>query len=182
LPSNGEGTVEWAGGLVDWEHEDPKNHGYYYAMFDEIKVECYDPPSNAKITGDKSYIYTDNSGLEGSVEISDRNTVLKSLRGSGTDMDEEYPSSSGSDGPVETEEVPVIPGLSGAGPGANGQRGDDGTGNNGEPWDPNAPGANDFSQGDGDGGNSNAAPAQTEKVLAGSVFAVLVAVLALVTL
>ena len=49
LPSNGEGTVNWAGGLVDWDHPDIKSHGYYYATFDEVTIQCYDPPPGASI-------------------------------------------------------------------------------------------------------------------------------------
>ncbi|KAI5306391.1 putative glycosidase crf2 [Ascosphaera pollenicola] len=86
LPSSAEGTVEWAGGLVDWESEDVKKNGYYYSLIDKITVECYDPPKSA-VKGSKSYIYKDDSGLESSVEISDEVVVLKSFYADGEHPD-----------------------------------------------------------------------------------------------
>ena len=156
-PANGEGTITWAGGLVEWDSEDVKANGYYYAMFKEVTVECYKPPSGANITGSKSYIYTSPDGLEKSVATTDDRTTLKSLLATGTDMDKDYPKpepkpesketdkpkpsdkssdkTSSSASPTPTKEVATIPGLTGAGPGTNGQRGGSGssgsTGNNG---------------------------------------------------
>ena len=190
LPTNGEGTIEWAGGLVDWKHPDIEKHGYYYAMVDEVTVECYDPPAKAKIYGDKSYIYTDTAGLESSVEITDNDHVLKSLLGNGQDMEKDYPSPSGTAEPTEHSEIPLIPGLSGGGPGTDGRRphndkddSDDGDGGSGGNGGSSGDDGSDteFSQ-NGNDGDTSAAPAQSERVLQGSLFAVLVAVLALVTM
>merc|ERR1712098_519357 len=60
LSTNGKGTIDWAGGLVQWDSQCMEN-GYYYATFDEVSVQCYDPPSNANINGSKSYIFTDDT-------------------------------------------------------------------------------------------------------------------------
>ncbi|KAF3484102.1 UTR2 protein [Arthroderma uncinatum] len=118
LSTNGKGTVDWAGGLVDWKSEDIQKNGYYYAAFDSVTIECYDPPKSAKVEGSKSYIYTDRSGLEGSVKITNKDTVLKSFLGNGQDMNKDYPSATkGPNAPSQTSDVAVIPGLSGAGPG-----------------------------------------------------------------
>ncbi|KAL1958438.1 hypothetical protein VTO42DRAFT_4539 [Malbranchea cinnamomea] len=186
LPSNGEGTIEWAGGEIDWNHPDIQKHGYYYAMVDEVTVECYDPPSGAKGNGSNSYIYTDYSGLESSVEITDKSTVLKSLLGNGQDMDKDYPTQSGTATPTEHSEIPLIPGLSGGGPGTDGRRpssDDDDDGDSGDSWDSGSSSDTEFSQnGDDNNDGTSGAPAQKEQVLRGSLFAVLVAVLALVTL
>lgn len=191
LPTNGEGTIEWAGGLVDWKHPDVEKHGYYYAMVDEVTIECYDPPANAKIDGDKSYIYTDMAGLESSVEITDKDHVLESLLGNGQDMEKDYPSPSGTAEPTDHTEIPLIPGMSGGGPGTDGRRphddsdnGDSGSsGNGGNGGSSGDDGSNtEFSQNGDDGGDTSAAPAQSERVLQRSLFAVLVAVLALVTI
>ena len=84
LPSNGEGTIEWAGGLVDWNSEYMQN-GYYYALVKDVTVECYDPPSDAKKSGSKAYKYTDDSGLQDSVAIVDDDTTLASLKATGED-------------------------------------------------------------------------------------------------
>ncbi|PGH01084.1 hypothetical protein AJ80_09067 [Polytolypa hystricis UAMH7299] len=200
LPSNGEGTIEWAGGLVNWEHPDITNHGYYYATFDEVTIECYDPPANADIKGDTSYIFKDASGTEDTVQMTNKKTVLKSFLGTGVNMTADYPSksssSSSSKSPAESSDVAVIPGLTGGGPGTNGQResegknnkdgdggdgGDDGDGSPTNDWD--RPATTGFTQGNVDGpGDSNGASSQNEQMLRGSLFAGLVALTVLVTL
>lgn len=83
--SNAEGTVAWAGGEIDWEAEDIKKYGYYYATVTEIDVECYDPPADAKKSGNKSYRYTDLNAMEGDVEITDDDTELASFDATGND-------------------------------------------------------------------------------------------------
>lgn len=117
LPTNGEGTIEWAGGVIDWEHPDVKEAGYYYATVKELKIECYDPPAGAKIEGSKTYIYGDDSGLEDSVIISDKDHILKSFLGSGTDMDKEpsKPTATTSGATKQTDDVETIPGNTGGG-------------------------------------------------------------------
>lgn len=98
-------------------------------MYNEVDIQCYDPPSDAASTSGKtSYIYADNKFLESSVAISDNSTILKSLLGSGTDMEKDIPSQSS--GTPKSTDVATIPGLSGAGPGTDGTRGDSG-GNSG---------------------------------------------------
>ncbi|OAX78698.1 hypothetical protein ACJ72_06994 [Emergomyces africanus] len=165
-----QGTIDWAGGLVDWNHPDIVKHGYYYSLVSEVTMECYDPPAKAKIEGDKSYIYTDIAGTEDTVAITDKNTVLKSFMGTGVDMDKESPS-----GPNPSESVvPSIPGVNGGGPGSPGAGGGGGGGDG----DDSGP-STDFTSPGGNGGASGA-PSQNEKVLKGSIFAVLVAVMVLV--
>lgn len=121
LASNAEGTIKWAGGLIDWNSQDIKDTGYYYVTVKDITIECYDPPSGAKIEGKKSYIIGDESGLESSVIITDKDYVLKSFLGSGTDMEKDLPAStaysSGSSEP--TEVVETIPGNTGGGTSTN---------------------------------------------------------------
>ncbi|PGH35877.1 hypothetical protein GX50_01335 [[Emmonsia] crescens] len=172
-----QGTIDWAGGLVDWNHPDIKTHGYYFSLVSEVTMECYDPPSKAKIDGDKSYIYTDIAGTEDTVAITNRNTVLKSFLGTGVDMDKDYPSGSGSN-PSESD-IAVIPGVSGGGPGTNGHAPGSGGGAGGG-GDDNGP-STDFTGPAGNGGSSGA-PSQNERVLKGSIFAVLVAVMVLVNM
>ncbi|KAL9027347.1 MAG: hypothetical protein Q9196_004118 [Gyalolechia fulgens] len=127
-PKNGQGTIAWAGGLVNWNAPDPSAVGYYYSMIKDVKVDCYDAPSGVNKTGSKSYIYTSDTGLDKSVAITDEDTVLKSLLGSGTDMDADYPkaSASGTAAATATSDVATVPGLTGAGPGTNGHAGNDG--------------------------------------------------------
>lgn len=82
LESNGQGTVNWAGGLVNWDSEYMQN-GYYYAMVNDVNVECYDPPSGYTNNGDKAYYYMDTRGTNQSVAIGNNNTILSSFMATG---------------------------------------------------------------------------------------------------
>jgi beta-glucanase (GH16 family) len=186
LPTNGKGTIQWAGGLVDWNSPYMATAGntkYYYAAFSEVDIQCYSPPSGANIQGSKSYIYTDPAGTNNTVEITNDNTVLKSLLGTGTNMSANYPSvASSASGSAQTSNLATIPGLSGAGPGTNGQRGDttasSAAGGSATGSGPAATGG--FVQGSPSG--LSGAPPRQETVLQGSFFAVLVAIIALIVL
>jgi hypothetical protein len=188
LPSNGEGTIEWAGGLVTWDDPSMVN-GYYYAAFDSVRMECYDPPPGARTKGDKSYIYTDTTMSNQSIEITDDDHILGSFLATGLDMDK-------GESPQESD-VATIPGLTGAGPGSNNHdNGTDASGNGGSSDSGNGlqgtvvatgsgSAATGFVQGDGDSSNSNGAiqlGAHSEHALQGSVFAVVVAIVALCVL
>ncbi|KAK2746716.1 putative glycosidase crf2 [Onygenales sp. PD_40] len=173
---NGQGTIDWAGGVIDWEHEDIKKNGYFYSIFSEIKMECYDPPSGVEKKGDNSYVYTDKKGTEDTIQITDKKTVLKSLLASGLDMDKDYPSSSKSGSTPSETDISVIPGMKGGGAGTNGQQG----GNPGDDGGLDEP-TTDFT-GPKDEGSPNTAPSQNERVFSGSIFAALVAVMVLVSM
>jgi beta-glucanase (GH16 family) len=188
LPSNGEGTIEWGGGLVTWDSPYMVN-GYYYAAFESVEINCYDPPSGANVQGDASYIYTDSSMTNQSIEITDKTVVLGSLLGTGTN-----PGNSTSSDSPKSSNVATIPGLSGAGPGSDGSRGSNdtsgsgssGSGDSGSGGSYTATGtgsaATGFVQGD-DGSNGAAAlGSNPEHALQGSLFAVVVAIVALCVL
>lgn len=184
---NGQGTIQWSGGLIDWTNSpDIKNNGYYYAMVQDVNVECYDPPSGISKSGDTSYTYNDDTGMNSSVQITGKSTVLKSLLGTGTNMSIGDPSQS-SGKPASSSEVAQIPGLSGVGTGANGQRGDTQSGSgsatgSASSSETSAPGG--FSQGSSQNGNKNAAAgfAEGDRMLRGSLFAGLVAVVGVMLL
>jgi hypothetical protein len=106
LPTNAKGTVEWAGGEIDWNSPYMTN-GYYAARFQEVTVECYDPPEQAQIKGKKTYKYTDEAGTNNTVAITDDEVILGSLRGTGEDPGE--PSKSGSSQATDTS-VAMVPG------------------------------------------------------------------------
>lgn len=204
LASNGQGTVDWAGGLIDWNSADVKNNGYYYATVTDVNVQCYDPPSGAKVQGSKAYIYTSNGGTNDSVSITNDNTVLKSLLGTGTNMSADFPQSASSASSAShastatassksaaaTSEVATVPGLSGAGPGTDGQRGSSGSGSDssssgssGNQVSSAAGSASTgFVQGPSMVKTGSGASQGTEKVLQGSLFAVLVAVVGMLVM
>jgi len=213
LSSNGKGTIEWGGGLVDWNSQDIKNNGYYYASINEVKVQCYDPPSGAKSSGSTSYIYTADAGTNDTVAITNKPTVLKSLLGSGTNMSANYPSAASSSPSgsktassstaASSTEVATVPGLTGAGPGTDGQRGSSGSSNSGSgsgsgsgsnsvapngassAANSSATGVGGFSQGNGGSSAStkgNGASSKSERVLQGSLVALLVAVVGMLAM
>lgn len=181
--SNAPGTIAWAGGEIDWDSEDIKDPGYYYATFGEITVECYDPPSGADIKGTKAYIFKDKAGLESSVQITNNKTVLASFGATGLDMDVGASSSASGSANKTSSSANTVPsgnGGSGNEPG-NSHSGSSGSGTSTSDGSGSSTG---FSQGSETfaSSNKNAAPSQNERVLNGSFFAVLVAVVALVTL
>ena len=189
LSKNGEGTVAWSGGLIDWNSQDVKQNGYYYAMFQDINVQCYDTPSGANVSGTESYIYTNSAGINNSIAVTNDNTILKSLLGTGTDQEKDYPKASGTSATAQaTSQVATVPGLTGAGPGTDGTRGGGSTGNSGT-----NSGSGSGSGGSGSSASSAAGSASTgiggfsqggqgksgaskvEDVMRGSMFAALVA-------
>ena len=189
LSKNGEGTVSWAGGLIDWNSQDVQQNGYYYAMFQDINVQCYNAPSGANVSGTDSYIYTHSAGINNSIAVTNDNTILKSLLGTGTDQDKDYPSASGTSPSAQaTSQVATVPGLTGAGPGTDGTRGGGSTGNSGSGSGSGSPagsaagsastGIGGFSQ--GDQGKSGAS--KGEEVMGGSMFAALVAFIGMLML
>ncbi|KAI1402879.1 hypothetical protein F4819DRAFT_260955 [Hypoxylon fuscum] len=188
---NGKGTIDWAGGQIDWDSDDIKKDKYYYATIGEVTMDCYQTDKAPGTNSGKSYVYKDAKGTNDTVENGDANTILKSLLGTGLDMDKDYPKeSSASSGTQE-----VIPGLSGGGPGTNGQAagGDDngsGTGNSGVTGTGSSSGAactDGFSQvcGSSDSGSDSGSQNQgvrQEHGLGASAFAALVAVAGMVWL
>jgi len=190
LSSNGEGTIAWGGGLVDWNSPYMTN-GYYYAAFDSVDIACYNPPTGANVNGTKSYIYTDAGLTNSTVEITNDNTILQSFLGTGLNMSLDYPSgTSTANGSAQTSDVATIPGLTGAGPGTNGQRGDNSSSSSssssGESASTAATATGSASTGfvQGDGGQNGAGQigGGSERVLQGSLFAVVVAIVGLCVL
>ncbi|KAH8601278.1 concanavalin A-like lectin/glucanase domain-containing protein [Bisporella sp. PMI_857] len=118
LPTNAEGTINWAGGLVDWNSEDIKNNGYYYAAFQSVEISCYNANSAPGTNKGKSYTYNNIAGTNNTVVDGDGDTVLASFLGTGTDMDAGKSTGTAS-GSSPSTTVETIPGLSGAGVGSN---------------------------------------------------------------
>lgn len=87
LESNPKGTVDWAGGIIDWNHEDIKNLGYYYVEVESVSIECYDGKDGLGTNSGKSYYYDDIKGTNDTVVDGDRDTVIGSLQATGLDMD-----------------------------------------------------------------------------------------------
>lgn len=163
--SNANGTKEWAGGEIDWDSEDIKEAGYYYAKVGEINVECYDPPMGSDIKGDKAYIFKDGNGVNSSVQVTNNKTVLGSSRASGLHID------LGADDHKNKSSNSTLDGHGHhnlTGPISHDD--DDGSGRD-----------QSSKSKDGSDTMSNGASMQGERVMQGSLFAVLVAVVVLIT-
>lgn len=190
LSTNGEGTVNWAGGLVDWDSPYMQN-GYYYAMVKDVSVECYDPPSGYQNNGNKVYYYTSTAGMEGDVATGNNDTELASFFASGDDPKKDPNKQSGS-GTKTTQSTmtatpETVPGLSGggnqgisgaeAGSGAavdgssDGSSGNTGAGSGS--GGTTGSGSTTFSQGDGMDNTGNGGTSQASQVVAGSAVALL---------
>ena len=191
ISKNGQGTVTWSGGLINWNTADVQKNGYYYSIFKDVNVQCYDAPSGANVSGKTSYIYTDSKGVQSSIAVTDDQTVLKSLLGTGTDMGKDFPSAASSaGGSTATSGLATVPGLTGAGPGTDGTRGGGDTGNSGgnsgsngaggtaSGASPAATGIGGFVQGDSNsasGSSSKSEGTKPEHGVVGSMFAAMMA-------
>lgn len=79
INSSAPGTVEWAGGMINWDDPDYKSAGHFYALVQSVSVNCTDPTSEPSDT--TSYIYGKNGSLDTpSVAFSNKSTV-NSARG-----------------------------------------------------------------------------------------------------
>lgn len=172
-PSNAQGTIDWAGGEIDWNSEDIKTVGYDFATVGEVSVKCYDPPSDATKKGSKAYLYTKSTAMESDISITNNNTVLGSLGATGLDMDlGANKSSSGSSTASSSNSIPT--GNGGSGGMTSNTNTSSGTSTTDEETSTSG-----FTQGTPTG---NGAAGQNERVLRGSLFGVLVALVVLVTL
>lgn len=180
--------MDWAGGLIDWNSQDVKTNGYFYSMFNDVNIQCYNAPSDANVTGKTSYVYTNSQGVEKSIAVTDNPTVLKSLLGTGKDMNKDLPNASASKSggaPAATSGVATVPGLTGAGPGTDGTRGGGSSGNSGDTGSggsgtssaggSTSTGIGGFTQGDTSSSKKGSSAVKNENAMVGSMFAALMA-------
>lgn len=183
---------------MDWNSQDIQRQGYYYAIFESVEINCYDADKAPGTNKGKSYTFNDERGTNDTVVDGNKGTVLKSLQGTGTDMEKGDPAKSAG-GSASTSKVPEsIPGLSGAGVGAQDHGGDSAAQSSGASTPQatqdgsgtadNGVGGNTFSQGSGANAQQNTNTGGAERLgsqetaLKGSFFAVVVAVFAMMAL
>lgn len=199
LASNGQGTIDWAGGLVDWNSADIKNNGYYYATFQSVTVDCFNATSAPGTNDETSYTYNSLAGTNDTVVDGKNSTIIKSLIGTGTDPD--AGASSGSSSSAASATAETVPGRSGGeSSGSDNHSGDSGSSSqtastatiSSDASGSTSTGSSDgqFSQGGGASSSSSSSSksgaeklgASQEKVLKGSVFAGIIAVVAMMAL
>jgi len=202
LETNGEGTVDWAGGLVDWDSQYMSN-GYYYASVSDVTVDCYSPPDGFnKNYGSAAYYYQSVYGTNDTVAIGNNNTILASFYATG-DKQDYCPSgcaSASASGtskttatstPTMSNEPETVPGMSGGGAAGNSGTsvGGDTSGNansggsagssgssgsdSGSSSGSSDGGSTSFSQGVSSDGSSGSGTSQASHVVAGSAVALL---------
>ena len=119
LATNAKGTIDWAGGTIDWNSADIQRQGYYYAIFESVEIKCYNAQTPPGTNKGSAYWYNSNSGTNDTVVDGNKSTVLKSLLGTGTDMDKEDPSQSVNAPQTSGSKTPeTVPGQSGMGNGS----------------------------------------------------------------
>lgn len=192
LASNGQGTIDWAGGLVDWQSADIKNNGYYYAAFESVTMTCYNAASAPGTNKNKSYYFNGYSGTNDTVVDSSNATILASFQGTGLDMDAGAPVvvSGTTAAPSATATAESVPGLSGGSPGVDSHNsvvsGSDQTATTSIAAVATSGSSTGFSQNLGTGSKSTSggekAVGGQEKVLQSSLFGVIIAVAAMMAL
>ncbi|PFH55081.1 hypothetical protein XA68_10801 [Ophiocordyceps unilateralis] len=163
LASNAKGTIQWAGGEIDWNADDIQKAGYFYATVAEVTVECYDAKNGPGSHNGKSYTYKDAKGTQDTVVDGNKDTVLGSLDATGLDMDKGKPKKvddAEPSAPAPKKGKNTIPGGSNGSAGqdhsGDAKKGSDSAGNKGSD-DDGSSGHTDgrgSGQGDGSGGSS----------------------------
>lgn len=129
---SGQGTIDWAGGLINWNSQDVQTNKYFYSMYKEVNVKCYSAPSDATGTGTVSYKYSKADGLEGDINLTNNPTVLGSFLADGTDMNKGKPNPSSTSSSKKGESATPAPSNLATVPGVSGAGGSDGTGVGGD--------------------------------------------------
>ena len=118
--SNAQGTINWAGGAIDWSSADIKNYGYDFATFKDVEIECYNASSGAGTNNKVSYTFNNVAATNNTIVNGKDGTVLKSFQGTGLDMDAGSSSSSASSSAAGSSatDTNTVPGGSSSGPGS----------------------------------------------------------------
>lgn len=111
--SNPQGTIEWAGGAIDWDSADIAQYGYDFAVVQSVSMACYGAKTAPGTNNAVSYTYDSAVGTNDTVVNGKNATVLTSIVATGTDMDAGESSSAG-------DTAATIPGQSASGNGNSG--------------------------------------------------------------
>ncbi|EIW55012.1 glycoside hydrolase family 16 protein [Trametes versicolor FP-101664 SS1] len=74
INTSAQGTIDWAGGLINWNDPDYVAAGHFYALVNSVSVECADTSSNP--ANAQSYVYGKNaSAFTPAVDVTNQTTV-----------------------------------------------------------------------------------------------------------
>ncbi|KAI0828678.1 concanavalin A-like lectin/glucanase domain-containing protein [Trametes gibbosa] len=80
IPSSAPGTVEWAGGMINWDDPEYKAAGHFYALVSSVSIECADTASNP--SNAQSYVYGKNaSAFTPAVDVTNQTTINNGAMG-----------------------------------------------------------------------------------------------------
>lgn len=89
---NGLGTIEWAGGAINWDSQDIQDFGYYYAYVKNVTVTPHDLPDSVQKLGNSSlnaFLYNSTAGNLENVYLTNKKTWLGSGDATGFDPENE---------------------------------------------------------------------------------------------
>jgi len=78
ISSEPQGTVAWAGGMINWNDPDFVSAGHFYAMFEKVTVKCTEPTAIDPAANITSYIYggSSNSTNNPTILLSNHSTMV----------------------------------------------------------------------------------------------------------
>jgi len=84
INSSAPGTVQWAGGMINWNDPDYTAAGHFYTVIQSISINCSDPTGSVP-AGAQSYVYGSNQTTGGlqipSVAATNQSTVMNGAHG-----------------------------------------------------------------------------------------------------
>jgi len=85
INSSSAGTIQWAGGLINWDDPDyTAAGGHFSAVFDTLTIQCNDTTNNSISVDSKSYVYSGNNSFGiPSAYISNATSTISISPGSG---------------------------------------------------------------------------------------------------
>jgi len=80
------GTVQWAGGMINWNDPDYIASGHFYTIIQSVSINCSDPAGSVP-AGAESYTYGANTTINGlqipSVLVTNETTIMNGAQGMG---------------------------------------------------------------------------------------------------
>ncbi|TBU65136.1 concanavalin A-like lectin/glucanase domain-containing protein [Dichomitus squalens] len=74
ISTSTQGTIEWAGGLINWSDPDYQSTGHFYAFIESVPTVCADVKSNS--ANAQSYVYGKNaSTFSPAVAVTNETTI-----------------------------------------------------------------------------------------------------------
>ena len=74
IEGTSQGTVQWAGGMINWNDPDYVAAGHFYTLIKSVNITCNDPATpSSNVT---SYVYAPNTtALTPGIEFSNKTTI-----------------------------------------------------------------------------------------------------------